>query len=309
VFVDYLRMALWSDRVVVAMGIGPAPLPPRMTDVIGSCVLVALPLSGLFTLRRAPRWSFAVLFGAVCLAPTTFVPMTLVGDPVHLYMAATGALVLVAEGIERIREGLAARLPGSVARVKPLLLALPALLVVLHAFFGTLEVGERYGDSQLLWAHAARIYPEGTFTTGNACATQRDPALAVGVCRHAVRISPGNPFTAMRLVEVLAEAGQLAAADAELAAATKRIGQVWQLRLAEARLALSRGALSPAAAGYAAVLAQNPGHVEARVYLADVLLRLGQPGAVELVEDLPRASDPVTQAMLESVQRRLRARR
>ena len=308
VFADYASMALSSDRVVVAMGIGPAALPPSGADLLGLCLLAALPLSGLLTLRRAPGWSFAVLFGAVCLAPTTLVPMTLVGDPIHLYLAASGALLLASEGIERLREGIGALVPESVARVRPLLTSLPALCVVLLSFFGTLEVGERYGDSQVLWAHAARIYPDGGFTTANACATQRDPVQAIAVCRHALRVSPGNAFASMRLVEVLVETHQLEAADAELGAALQRLGPVWQLRLAEARLALQQGLLSRARDAYAAVLAQNPGQIEARVYLADVLLRLERPGAAELVSSLRRASDPITEQMLESVRARLRAR-
>jgi hypothetical protein len=306
VFLDYARMAVWSDRVVVAIGIGPAELPPRAADVLGLCLLAALPLSGLLTLRRAPTWSFAVLFAAVCLAPTTLVPMTLVGDPIHLYLAAAGALVLVALVVEALRERIVASVPDSLARVRPLLASVPALLVLLHAFFGTLEVGERYGDSQVLWAHAARIYPDGGFTTGNACATQREPVRAIEVCRHALRVSPGNSFAAMRLVEVLAETGDFAAAEAELGAALQRVGPQWQLQLAEARLALAQGALSRARDAYSAVLAQNPGHIEARVYLADVLLRSGQEGAEALVASLPRASDPITQQMLESVRKRLR---
>lgn len=308
VFLDYARMATWSDRVVVAMGIGPAELPPRAADVLGLCLLAALPLSGLLTLRRAPMWSFAVLFAAVCLAPTTLVPMTLVGDPIHLYLAAAGALVLVAQVVEALRERIVAIVPDSVARVRPLLASVPALLAVLHAFFGTLEVGERYGDSQVLWAHAARIYPRGGFTTGNACATQRDPARAIEVCRHARRVAPGNAFLAMRLVEVFGERGDLAAAEAELDQAYRQLGPTWPLRLAEARLSLLRGELPRAERALEAVLRDNPGHVEARVYLADVRLRLGHAGAAELVASLPRASDPITQQMLESVHRRLRAR-
>jgi tetratricopeptide (TPR) repeat protein len=198
-----------------------------------------------------------------------------------------------------------AALPDSLGSARALVASLPAALVLLHAFFGTLEVGERYGDSQVLWAHAASLYPNGGFTTGNACATQRDPARAVEVCRHAQRLQPNSALASMRLVEVLSELGRLDDAEAELAAARKRPGASWPLWLAEGRLALRKQELPRAHAAFAQVLVANPGHVEARVYLADVRLRLGLPRAGELVATLPRASDPITQRMLESVRARL----
>ena len=311
-FAEYAAMLVLPSRVPIVMGIEPTPWPPGAWPVLGLAALCgALVWATWARFRsRAPLASFAVWFGAICVAPTSsVVPMKLVADPIHVYLAIIPVLALVAWALSALHHAIASRLPASLSRVRPLLGALPAVLVLLASALGTMQVSERYQDPASAWLHAAQLYPQGRLPNVNACITDRDPVRAFATCRRAQALEPGNPFVVVRVVMLLAAQRRFTEAEAELERmrAGPITGSSWPLELAEARLALLQGDLPRAHDAFREVLVHNPGQVEARVFLADIRLRLGIAGAAELVAGLTTAPDAATYALLGSVRARLHA--
>lgn len=311
---DYLSMLVFPSRIPIASGLAPASWPPSSFQIAGIGVIFAFIVAAFFMRRRMPLFSFTILWAFICLAPSSsFFPLLLVADPIRVYLASLGLVFSVAIALAHIGQWLTSWLDNKIRlseKASKLTPALPAVLVSLWLSLGTLQVNANQSDGVQAWSQAVALYPEGKIPNANLCnfmVSNGQLKEAIRQCRRAQSLSPKDPWVVSSLITAQMKLGYTNDAEQELQRAKLLIGAAWPLALVEGHIAWFKDELQRADGAYSAVLQINPGHAQARTFLADVKLRLGMSGAKDLIEPIYRypPSDPLTRQLFESVKQRV----
>jgi tetratricopeptide (TPR) repeat protein len=305
----YLGMLVDPGAIAGAYDLEPVSQPIPWGRVAALIVVVLVLGLGLWRLRRRALDGFVVVWAALWLAPASSVfPLLLTMDEVRCYGAFLFLYAAVGLGLERLGDWIRARLWGW--RSASLLARSPCLFVGVFLLANDLELGVLRKDPIAYWRHAVERHPESKLGHANLCAALADAGKAeeaIGACSRAVRLYPAGPSGHSLLADSLARTGRAAEADRVLAEAQRALPHADILWTTEGLLAWERADLGRARRAFERAWAGKPGKELERLYLADVLLRQGEPArAAEVARGLDRRvfTRPKEWRLWESVRER-----
>jgi predicted Zn-dependent protease len=184
-----------------------------------------------------------------------------------------------------LARAIAARLAGM--RLATSIGLAPWLIALACAAAGTMRVHARWRDPVGVYAHAVVSYPPNGLAVAGLCGElvrAGDLERAIMACTRAERIYPIDPTSHCMHAEALCRSGRIDEAKRVMAEALANYPGSIDVWLCDGNVAWFTDDLERARRAYTHVLAREPTSDTARLYLADVLLRLGnRPQALALV--------------------------
>ncbi len=287
----YLRETLWPAGLAVFHPLAAVTADEPRAALLAPALLSALGLLALGVLAWRTRARAPWFWVGLCWFLGTLVPaigLKQVGSQAHAdrytYLPLVGVAWILAGGLLAL------------VRARPALqrpVAALALLGVLALAAATrVQVGV-WRDTRTLFEHALAV-TEDNYVAHAALGAYHlndDPARARAHLEQALAIHPLDATARTSLARLELEAGNLAAAEAELARARALHDSKW-VRYHSGRLRLLQRDPEGAAREFAAALELDPSLVDARFNLGQVLFGLGRTAEARAHFERALALDP-----------------
>jgi tetratricopeptide (TPR) repeat protein len=234
------RLLVFPDRLSADYP-RPAQTSTTRYRAMGEALVVTIWIVAAAALaRRSPLTAFAMAWPVVMYLPlANLVPLTpfFVAER-YLYVPSFGICLLVALGIERLRQ-----------RAAPLALGLAVLLVAAGAARSAIRVPE-WHDALALWSSAARAFPDGSSKIhgelGFALLTAGRDAEAIPHLHRAIAIGPAEADTHSNLGLAFWRTGDRDAAIQEMTRAVAKMPENQMIRYNLALMLFQSGRLDEA---------------------------------------------------------------
>ena len=231
--------------------------------LLGLCFVAVAVGICIFSFRRGPLFSFAIVWFAVAMLPVlNIIPVNAIVADRFLYGPSIGFCILMA--------GWVAGIPPKADRRGPLII-LPSVLLTLCFMLLSVNRNNDFDKPVLLWQKTAKSSPTSFVAFNNLgfeYMKQGRPAEAIEALNKAVALKDDFPQARLNLAKCLAKTGDTEAAIRHYKSAVLLLDRAAEARLELAALLERKRRFGQAIEQYEAALAENPDLLEAHRRLA-----------------------------------------